>query len=150
MPTTTQTSWIVWWDWLCPWTNLEVYRLCLSGMKYPVQFREPDWVAEYQMQVLEARASSLCWCICCAMYNTSNIHKKQQQASWVIPLFSLLVTSCSTNHRKQSVGCSVISGHYCGDVLCFANAFIQGDWLTWLIFLSIWYNLGRGPRISAV
>lgn len=47
------------------------------------------------------------------------------------PVFSLLVTSCSTNQSRQLARCWAISlggeGNYYGDVLCFADALIQGD-----------------------
>lgn len=47
------------------------------------------------------------------------------------PVFSLLVTSCSTNQSRQLAGRWAISpggeGNYYGDVLCFADALIQGD-----------------------
>lgn len=47
------------------------------------------------------------------------------------PVFSLLVTSCSTNQSRQLVRRWAISpggeGNYYGDVLCFADALIQGD-----------------------
>lgn len=47
------------------------------------------------------------------------------------PVFSLLVTSCSTNQSRQLAGRWAISlgeeGNYYGDVLCFADALIKGD-----------------------
>lgn len=49
------------------------------------------------------------------------------------PVFSLLVTSCSTNQSRQLAGRWASSpggeGNYYGDVLCFADALIQGDCL---------------------
>lgn len=46
------------------------------------------------------------------------------------PVFSLLVTSCSTNQSRHLAGRWAISpggeGNYYGDVLCFADALIHG------------------------
>lgn len=58
------------------------------------------------------------------------------------PVFSLLVTSCSTNQGRQ-LGRALGNLSGWGGVIimvmyfCFADALIQGDWHTWLIFLSV-------------
>ena len=54
------------------------------------------------------------------------------------PVFSLLVTSCSTNQSRQLPGCWAFSpggeGNYYGDVLCFSDALVHGYWVALLIF----------------
>lgn len=69
-------------------------------------------------------------------------------ASWVISLFSLLVTSCWTNQgrllaRHWAISRGVEGNYYYGDVLCFADALESFCFYFWFIFRNLRLWLGN-------